>query len=81
MKCRKEQSAASRANADRAKLKVSITKSLMFSPTAQHRVLHTMHTGGWKREGRRVRIARPPQGMDFNDLLTGRASSIEEEVR
>src|SRR5437763_11975198 len=22
----------------------------------------------WKREGRRVRIARPPQGMDFNDL-------------
>ena len=27
----------------------------------------------WKREGRRVRIARPPQGMDFNDLLKGRA--------
>ena len=27
----------------------------------------------WKREGRRVRIARPPQGMDFNDLLVGRA--------
>ena len=26
----------------------------------------------WKREGRRVRIARPPQGMDFNDLLKGR---------
>jgi putative DNA primase/helicase len=23
----------------------------------------------WQREGRRVRIARPPQGMDFNDLL------------
>ena len=23
----------------------------------------------FKREGRRVRIARPPQGMDFNDLL------------
>jgi hypothetical protein len=23
----------------------------------------------WKREGRRVRIARPPQAMDFNDLL------------
>jgi putative DNA primase/helicase len=23
----------------------------------------------WKREGRRVRIARPPMGMDFNDLL------------
>ena len=35
----------------------------------------------WKREGRRVRIARPPQGMDFNDLLTRRAPSIEEDAR
>ena len=25
----------------------------------------------WKNEGRRVRIARPPRGMDFNDLLIG----------
>jgi putative DNA primase/helicase len=32
----------------------------------------------WKRDGRRVRIARPPQGMDFNDLLMGRAPRIEE---
>ena len=32
----------------------------------------------WKREGRRVRIARPPQGMDFNDMLLGRAPRIEE---
>jgi hypothetical protein len=32
----------------------------------------------WKREGRSVRIARPPQGMDFNDMLTGRSSQIEE---
>ena len=32
----------------------------------------------WKREGRRVRIARPPQGFDFNDMLFGRAPSIEE---
>src|SRR5204862_3057407 len=32
----------------------------------------------WKREGRRVRIARPPQGLDFNDLLMGRAPCIEE---
>jgi putative DNA primase/helicase len=31
----------------------------------------------WKREGRRVRIARPPQGMDFNDLLIGRTPRIE----
>ena len=35
----------------------------------------------WKREGRRVRIARPPQGMDFNDLLLGRAPRIEEGAR
>ena len=26
----------------------------------------------WVREGRRVRIARPPKGMDFNDMLSGR---------
>lgn len=35
----------------------------------------------WKREGRRVRIARPPQGLDFNDMLVGRGSSIEEGAR
>ncbi len=35
----------------------------------------------WKREGRRVRIARPPHGMDFNDLLLGRAPCIEEVAR
>lgn len=32
----------------------------------------------WRREGRRVRIARPLPGFDFNDLLLGRASRIEE---
>jgi putative DNA primase/helicase len=33
----------------------------------------------WKREGRRrVRIARPTKGMDFNDMLMGRAPSIGE---
>ena len=32
----------------------------------------------WKRQGRRVRIARPPRGMDFNDMLSGRATRIEE---
>ena len=32
----------------------------------------------WKREGRRVRIARPPQGMDFNDMLMGDVSDVEE---
>ena len=35
----------------------------------------------WKREGRRVRIARPPQGFDFNDLLLGRAPNIGEGVQ
>jgi hypothetical protein len=29
----------------------------------------------WKREGRRVRIAHPPEGMDFNDMLLGQASA------
>lgn len=35
----------------------------------------------WKCEGRRVRVARPPQGMDFNDLLLRRAPYIEEAAR
>jgi putative DNA primase/helicase len=34
----------------------------------------------WKREGRRVRIARPPLGLDFNDVLVG-APCIEERVQ
>ena len=34
----------------------------------------------WKREGRRVRIARPPRGMDFNDMLVG-APRIEEAAQ
>jgi putative DNA primase/helicase len=32
----------------------------------------------WKRQGRRVRIARPPQGMDFNDMLLGCALGPRE---
>lgn len=28
----------------------------------------------WKREGRKVCIARPPAGMDFNDVLLGRTA-------
>jgi putative DNA primase/helicase len=35
----------------------------------------------WKREGRRVRIAFPSGGMDFNDMLLGRAPKIEEGVQ
>ena len=31
-------------------------------------------------EGRVVRIARPPLGLDFNDVLLGRASRIEESA-
>lgn len=31
----------------------------------------------WTRQSRRVRIARPPQGMDFNDMLLGRAPIVE----
>lgn len=33
----------------------------------------------WMRQGRRVRIARPPRGLDFNDVLLGRVSDIEED--
>ena len=33
----------------------------------------------WSREGRRVRIARPPRGMDFNDMLLRRPPCIEDE--
>jgi hypothetical protein len=35
----------------------------------------------WKREGRRVRIARPPQGLDFNDVLMRGAVSVDESLR
>jgi hypothetical protein len=35
----------------------------------------------WRREGRRVRIARPPQGLDFNDMLLGRACRTEESAQ
>ena len=35
----------------------------------------------WKRDGRRVRIARPPQGMDFNDLLKACTPAITEGAR
>jgi putative DNA primase/helicase len=31
----------------------------------------------WQREGRRVRIARPPKGTDFNDLLMDRGPCVE----
>jgi putative DNA primase/helicase len=34
----------------------------------------------WKREGRHVRIARPPRGFDFNDLLPGRAPCTQESA-
>ena len=34
----------------------------------------------WEREGRKVRIARPPRGLDFNDLLLGRSTEIEGSV-
>jgi len=34
----------------------------------------------WKREGRRVRIARPPRGTDFNDMLVRGVSPVEEDA-
>ena len=35
----------------------------------------------WQREGRSVRIARPPSGMDFNDLLKARNLASSEGER
>jgi putative DNA primase/helicase len=35
----------------------------------------------WKRQGRRARIARPTRGMDFNDMLLGRAPSVGERAQ
>jgi hypothetical protein len=35
----------------------------------------------WKREGRRVRIAYAPEGMDFNDMLLGGTPSIEGKMQ
>lgn len=32
----------------------------------------------WQREGRSIRIARPPSGMDFNDLLKARNPALTE---
>jgi putative DNA primase/helicase len=34
----------------------------------------------WEEEGRRVRIARPPQGIDFNDVLMGGTPRVEERT-
>ena len=34
----------------------------------------------WKREERRVRIAHPPNGMDFNDMLLGRAPTNQGDM-
>jgi DNA primase len=31
-------------------------------------------------EGRKVKIARPPQGLDFNNVLLGRSPGFEEGV-
>jgi putative DNA primase/helicase len=34
----------------------------------------------WKREGRQVRIVRPPTGLDFNDILMGKSSEGGESA-
>ncbi len=39
-----------------------------------------MAAARWCHEGREVRIARPPRGADFNDLLMGRAPRSEENA-
>ncbi len=39
-----------------------------------------MAAARWCHEGREVRIARPPQGLDFNNVLPGRSPGFEEGV-
>ena len=34
-----------------------------------------------QREGRRVRVARPPRGIDFNDMLFGNTPRAEESAQ
>jgi hypothetical protein len=34
----------------------------------------------WKRQGLKVRIARPPRGLDFNDLLIARTRVCKERA-
>ena len=34
----------------------------------------------WRQEGGRVRIARPPLGLDFNDVLMGCGSRTEDSL-
>ena len=54
-------------------------RDVSCSPMATNRAKRRRGTARWrwKREGRRVRIARPPRGMDFNDVLLGREPSVE----
>ena len=37
--------------------------------------------GRWVRQGRLVRIARPPYGLDFNDVLLGKNENNVEDQR
>ena len=45
----------------------SITILADRDPAGEAAALHA--AARWKAEGRRVRIARPPHGQDFNDVL------------
>jgi phage/plasmid primase-like uncharacterized protein len=77
-----------------AALSASGIKNLVLPPEATHLVICADHdvsgTGEcaardaaarWLSEGRRVRIAVPPEaGADFNDVLTGRTAANRNEA-
>jgi putative DNA primase/helicase len=69
-------------------------ENLVLSPEATHIVIcadndrngtgqRAAHKAAqrWMAEGRRVRIALPPPGFDFNDVLTGRAPELTDEEK
>ena len=69
-------------------------EKLLLPPEATHVVIaadndrngrgqRAAHTAGgrWLAEGRRLRVALPPPGCDFNDVLTGRGSTRINEAR
>ena len=78
-----------------AALSATGIKSLVLPPEATHVVSCADHDASgvgeqaaraaaarWLAEGRRVRVAMPPElGADFNDLLTGRAAAKINEAR
>jgi len=76
-----------------AALSASGIRSLVLPANATHVVICADHDDNrvgqraaydaaerWRAEGRRVRVALPPRGSDFNDVLVGRNRPIPLEL-